>query len=82
MHHTIFGPLYNTFSLPNIKKMQILRYIYCSDKFYTLLYLIKMQLMCLEVLTQLTNAEIARQDVVTQVRTRDLTVVCEFNFSG
>ena len=62
--------------------MQILRYIYCSDKFYTLLYLIKMQLMCLEVLTQLTNAEIARQDVVTQVRTRDLTVVCEFNFSG
>jgi len=30
----------------------------------------------------LSNAEIARLDVVTWVRTQDLTVVCEFNFSG
>jgi len=29
-----------------------------------------------------TNAEIARLNVVTRVRTRDLTVVCEFNLSG
>ena len=36
----------------------------------------------LEVLAQLTNAEIARPDVVTWVRTWDLTIVCEFNFSG
>jgi hypothetical protein len=39
-------------------------------------------LICLEVLTQLENAEIARPNVVTRVRTRDLTVVCEFIFSG
>jgi len=32
-------------------------------------------------LAQLTNAEIARSDVVTRVRIRDLTVVYEFNFS-
>ena len=32
----------------------------------------------LEVLAQLANAEIARPDVVIWVRTRDLTVVCEF----
>ena len=37
---------------------------------------------CLEVIAQLTNAEIARSDVVTLVRTRDLTVVCEFIFNG
>jgi hypothetical protein len=37
---------------------------------------------CLEVLTLLANAEIARSDVVTWVRTQDLTVVCGFNFSG
>jgi len=30
----------------------------------------------------MTNAEIARPDVVTWVRTRDLKIVCEFNFSG
>ena len=36
----------------------------------------------LEVLTQLTNVEIARSDVVTWIRTQDLTVVCEFNLSG
>jgi len=36
----------------------------------------------LEVLTQLANVEIARPNVVIRVRTRDLTVVCEFNFSG
>jgi len=35
----------------------------------------------LEVLAQLSNTEIARSDVVTRVRTQDLTVVCEFNFS-
>jgi len=34
----------------------------------------------LEVLAQLTNVEIARPDVVTRVRTRNLTVVCRFNF--
>jgi len=34
------------------------------------------------VLAQLTNAEIARLDVVTRARTRDLTVVYEFIFSG
>jgi len=32
--------------------------------------------LCLEVLTQLANAKITRSDVVTQVRTQDLTVVC------
>ena len=37
---------------------------------------------CLEVLAQLANAEIARPDVVTRVRTQELTVVCEFNLSG
>jgi len=36
----------------------------------------------LEVLAQLANAEIIRLDVVTRVRTRDLTVVCEFIFIG
>jgi hypothetical protein len=36
----------------------------------------------LEVLPQLANAEIAWPDVVTRVRTRDLTVLREFNFSG
>jgi len=35
----------------------------------------------LEVLVQLAKAEIARPDVMTRVRTRDLTVVCEFIFS-
>ena len=39
-------------------------------------------IMDLEVIVQLTNAEIARSDVMTRVRTRDLIVVCEFNFSG
>ena len=42
----------------------------------------KEHFICLEVLAQLANAEIARPGVVTRVRTRDLTVVCEFNFSG
>jgi len=37
---------------------------------------------CLEVLAQLTNAKIARPNVMTRVRTRHLTVVCEFIFSG
>jgi hypothetical protein len=37
---------------------------------------------CLEVLVQLPNAEITRPDVITRVRTWDLTVVCEFNFGG
>jgi hypothetical protein len=37
---------------------------------------------CLEVLAQLANAEIARPDVVTRVRIQDLTVVCEFIFGG
>jgi hypothetical protein len=36
----------------------------------------------LEVLAQPANAEIARPDVMTRVRTRDLTVVCGFIFSG
>jgi hypothetical protein len=36
----------------------------------------------LEVLVQLVNAEIARPNVMTRVRTRDLTIACEFNFSG
>jgi hypothetical protein len=36
----------------------------------------------LEVLIQLANAEIVRPEVVTRVRTRDLTVVWEFNFGG
>jgi len=36
----------------------------------------------LKVLTQLANVEIAKSDVMTWVRTRDLTVVCEFIFSG
>ncbi|AES82598.1 hypothetical protein MTR_7g114450 [Medicago truncatula] len=36
----------------------------------------------LEVLAQLANAEIARPDVMTRVRTWDLLVVCEFIFSG
>jgi hypothetical protein len=36
----------------------------------------------LEVLVQLANVEIARPDVVTWVRTRDLTVVYEFKFNG
>jgi len=35
-----------------------------------------------KILAQLANAEIARPDVVTRVRTRDLTVVCEFIFRG
>jgi len=43
---------------------------------------LKLTFTCLEVLAQLTNAEIARPDVMTRVRTRDLTVVCEFIFSG
>jgi hypothetical protein len=34
----------------------------------------------LAVLAQLANAEIARPDVMIRVRTRDLTVMCEFNF--
>jgi len=41
-----------------------------------------MHVRSLEVLTQLTNAEIARLDVMIRIRTRDLTVVCEFIFSG
>jgi len=53
---------------------------------FLLIYATKTSLLvkkcCLKVLTQLTNAEIARLDVMTQVRTRDLTVVCEFIFSG
>jgi hypothetical protein len=36
----------------------------------------------LEVLVQLTNAEIAKSDVMIRVRIWNLTVVCEFNFSG
>jgi len=41
------------------------------------------KLICsIEVLTQLANAEIASLDIVIWVRTRDLTVMCEFNFSG
>jgi hypothetical protein len=36
----------------------------------------------LEVIPQLTNTEIVRSDVVARVRTQDLTVMCEFNFSG
>jgi len=36
----------------------------------------------LEVIAQLANAKIERPDAVIRVRTRDLTVVCEFNFSG
>ena len=36
----------------------------------------------LEVLVQLTNVKIVRSDVVTRVRTRDLTVVCKFYFEG
>jgi hypothetical protein len=35
--------------------------------------------MSLEVLI---NVEIGRSDVMTQVRTRNLTVVCEFNLNG
>jgi hypothetical protein len=35
----------------------------------------------LKVLAQLVNAEIARPDVMIWVQTRDLTIVCEFNFS-
>jgi len=35
----------------------------------------------LEVLAQLANAEITRLDVMSRVRTQNLTV-CEFNFSG
>ena len=38
-----------------------------------------MPIKSLEVLAQLTNAEIVRSDVVTQVRTQNLTIVCEFN---
>jgi len=34
------------------------------------------------VLTKLINAEIVKSNVMTWVRTHDLTVVCEFNFSG
>jgi hypothetical protein len=39
------------------------------------------KVMGLEVLTQLTNAGIARPDVMTRIQTWDLTIVCEFNFS-
>ncbi|KEH36592.1 hypothetical protein MTR_2g016080 [Medicago truncatula] len=35
-----------------------------------------------QVLAQLSIAEIVKPDVVIRVQTRDLTVVCEFNFSG
>jgi hypothetical protein len=43
---------------------------------------IEKQKECLEVLAQQANVEIVRSDVMTQVRIRNLTVVCEFNFSG
>jgi hypothetical protein len=36
----------------------------------------------LEVLSQLANLKIVRSDVMIRVRTRNLTIVCEFNFSG
>jgi len=36
---------------------------------------------CLEILTQLTNAETVKLDVVIRVRTRDLIVVYEFIFN-
>jgi len=50
--------------------------------YYKLILWNKNDQLCLEVLAQLANAEIARPDVVTQVRTQDLIVVCEFNISG
>jgi hypothetical protein len=36
----------------------------------------------LEILAQLTNFESVRPDVMTRIRTRYLTAVCDFNFSG
>ena len=36
----------------------------------------------LEVLAQLANTKIARPNVMILVQTQDLTIVCEFNFSG
>jgi len=42
----------------------------------------KLFIPCLEVLAQLENTELVRPDVVIRVRTLDLIVACEFNFSG
>ena len=44
--------------------------------------LVLIVIFCLEVLAQLTSVEIARLDVMTRVRTRDPTIMYEFNLSG
>jgi hypothetical protein len=51
-------------------------------KHYSIFDQLKIDAVCLEVLAQLANVEIVRPDVMTRVRTRDLTVVRKFNFSG
>lgn len=45
------------------------------------IYVVKRKLYCLEVLAQLSIAEIAKPNVVIRIRTWDLTVVCGFNLS-
>jgi len=53
-----------------------------SNIFLSFFCPVNVQFSRLEVIAQLTNAEIAKSDVVTQVRTQDLTVICKFYFSG
>jgi len=52
-----------------------------SKSFYFYTPFIKLVLFFLrpEVLTQLVNIKIVKSDVVTQVQTQNLTVMCEFN---
>jgi len=58
---------------------KLLYELICSIPF---LFVIKYHLICLEVLTQLSNVEIAKLDIVIRVWILNLTVVCGFNFSG
>ena len=60
-----------------IKLFRLIREIHGFTNITTHLFHFKMPKICLEFLAQLTNAEIARPDVVTC----DLTVVCQFNLS-
>jgi len=63
-----------------LKNLNISVYFLIRRKLFC--FAIEMVQWSLEVLAQLTNVEIARSDVVTRVRIQNLTVVCEFIFSG
>jgi len=52
--------------------------IYVSISIYFFVNIIR--IFCLKVIVQLTNVKIVRPDVVIHIRTRDLEVMCKFNF--